>query len=109
MGAVYLFLAIVCEVIGTTALKLSDGFSKPLPVAVVAVGYGLAFWLLALVLKTIPVGVAYAVWSGVGLALITLVGVFWFKQQLDAPALLGMALILAGVAVIRLFSKTAAM
>jgi small multidrug resistance pump len=100
-------IAIVAEVVGTSALTASDGFSKPVPSIVVVIGYALAFYLLSLTLKTIPVGVAYAVWSGVGVALIALIGWLVYGQRLDAPALLGMALIVAGVLVINLFSASA--
>lgn len=101
-----LFIAIVCEVIATSALKMSEGFTKLWPSLVVVVGYGCAFYFLALVLKSIPVGLAYAIWAGVGIALITLVGAVVFKQMLDAPAMAGIGLIIAGVAVINLFSES---
>ena len=104
MTYLYLAIAIVAEVIGTSALKAAEGFTRPLPSLVVVVGYGTAFYFLSLALKTIPVGIAYAIWSGVGVALITLIGWLLFKQRLDAPALLGLALIVAGVAVIHFFS-----
>jgi small multidrug resistance pump len=106
----YLFLAvaIVAEVIGTSALKAAAGFTRPLPSLVVVVGYGVAFYFLSLALKSIPVGVAYAIWSGVGVALITLIGWLVFKQRLDAAALAGIALIVAGVVVIQVFSKAQA-
>jgi len=100
----YLALAIVCEVVGTSALKATEGFTRLLPSVVVVLGYGVAFYFLSLALKTIPVGVAYAIWSGVGVALITLIGWLVFKQRLDAPAIAGILLIVAGVVVIRYFS-----
>lgn len=103
----YLALAIVAEVIATSALKASDGFTRLGPTVVVVVGYGVAFWCLSLVLRTIPVGVAYAIWSGAGIALITLIGWVVFRQSLDAAAVLGIGLIVAGVLVLQLFSKTA--
>ncbi|OIQ51045.1 Multidrug transporter EmrE [Pseudodesulfovibrio hydrargyri] len=106
MGYVYLALAIVCEVIGTTALKSSDGFTRLGPSLVVVAGYGLSFYLFGQVLKTIPMGVAYAIWAGLGIVLIALAGVIVHKQFLDFPAMLGMGLIVAGVAVINIFSKT---
>ncbi len=106
MGYVYLALAILSEVIGTTALQASDGFTKVVPSALVVVGYGLAFYLLSLVLRSIPMGVAYAIWAGLGIVLIGIAGVIVFKRTLDFPAILGMGLIVAGVAVINLFSKT---
>ncbi|WP_298432993.1 multidrug efflux SMR transporter [Ottowia sp.] len=97
--------AIVAEVIGTSALKASEGFTRVLPTLVVAVGYGLAFWLLSLTLRSLPVGVAYAVWSGLGTVLIALVGWVLYGQRLDGWALLGMALIVAGVLVLNLLSR----
>ena len=108
MGYLYLGIAVAAEVIATSALKASDGFTKPLPSVIVAVGYGIAFYFLSLVLKTVPVGVAYAIWSGAGIVLIGLIGWLVLKQPLDLPAMLGMGLIIAGVAVIQLFSRTAA-
>ena len=105
MAYLYLAIAIVAEVIGTSALKAAEGFTRPLPSLVVIVGYGAAFYFLSLALKTIPVGIAYAIWSGIGVALITLIGWVVFKQRLDAPALFGLALIIAGVAVIQFFSS----
>lgn len=101
-------LAIVAEVIGTSALKTSEGFSKLWPSVVVVVSYGAAFYLLALTLRTIPVGIAYAVWSGVGVVLIALIGWIVFGQKLDAAGVLGMALIVTGVLVLNLLSKTSA-
>jgi small multidrug resistance pump len=98
--------AIVAEVIGTSALKASDGFTRVWPSVLVVVGYAIAFWLLALTLRTIPVGVAYAIWSGLGIVLIALVGLFAFGQKLDAAAVIGMALIVAGVLVMNVFSKS---
>lgn len=106
MGFVYLSVAIVAEVIGTSALKASEEFSKLWPSLIVIVGYGVAFYFLSLVLKTVPVGVAYAIWSGVGIVLIALVGAVLFKQVPDTPALIGMGLIIAGVVVMNVFSKT---
>lgn len=108
MHYLYLAIAILAEVIGTSALKASEGFTRLLPSLIVLIGYGVAFYFLALALRVIPVGVAYAVWSGVGIALITLIGWLVFKQTLDAPALVGIALIVAGVVVIQVFSRTAA-
>lgn len=102
-----LSIAIVSEVIATSALKASEGFSRLVPSVIVVVGYLVAFYFLALTLKTIPVGVAYAIWSGAGVALIALVGWLVFGQRLDAPALIGMALIVTGVIVMQVFSKTA--
>ncbi|WP_108124730.1 DMT family transporter [Saccharospirillum mangrovi] len=100
-----LAVAICAEVVATSALKASENFSRLWPSVLVVVGYGLAFYLLAETLKVIPVGIAYAVWAGGGIVLITLVSWWLFDQQLDWPALLGMALILSGVLVLNLFSK----
>ena len=108
VGYLYLGTAVAAEVIATSALKASDGFTRLLPSLVVVVGYGIAFYFLSLVLKTVPVGVAYAIWSGAGIVLIGLIGWLALKQPLDLPAMLGMGLIIAGVAVIQLFSRTAA-
>lgn len=101
-----LAIAIVSETIATTALKASAGFSRPLPSVLVVAGYGLAFYFLSLTLRTIPLGVTYAVWSGVGIVLVTLSGWLLFGQKLDAGALAGIGLILAGVLVMNLFSRT---
>jgi multidrug transporter EmrE-like cation transporter len=102
-----LAVAIVAEVVGTSFLKASAGFTKPLPVMAVVVGYGLSFYFLSLTLETLPVGIAYAVWSGVGLVLITAVAWVVYGQTLDLPAVIGMGLILAGVLVLNLFSTAA--
>ena len=107
MNYVYLFAAIVSEVIATSALKAAEGFSRFWPSVIVIVGYGLAFYCLSLTMRTIPIGIAYAIWSGVGIVLIALVGLLLYRQPLDAPALIGMALILAGVLIINVFSRTA--
>jgi small multidrug resistance pump len=104
---VFLVLAIVAEVAGTSALRASEGFTRLVPSVVVVVGYIASFYFLSLTLKSIPVGVAYAVWSGVGIVLISLVGYFLFGQRLDAPAAAGMGLIALGVIVINVFSRTA--
>jgi small multidrug resistance pump len=101
-----LALAIAAEVVATTALKAADGFTRPGPSLLVVAGYGLAFWLLGLVVKTVPVGVAYAIWSGAGIVLVTLLGVLFYRQLPDFPAMLGMGLIIAGVAVIQLWSNS---
>jgi small multidrug resistance pump len=105
MNWLYLSVAIVLEVIATSALKASDGFTRLLPSLLVVLGYSAAFYTLSITLRTLPVGVVYAVWSGVGVVLITLVGWLWFKQSLDLPALLGIALIAAGVIVLNFFSN----
>ncbi|GAB3091529.1 multidrug efflux SMR transporter [Aestuariicella hydrocarbonica] len=104
---VFLLFAIVSEVVATSALKQSEEFSKVGPTIVVVVGYLISFYFLSLTLRTIPVGIAYAVWSGVGVALISLVGWVLFDQKLDAPGAFGIALIGAGVIVLNVFSKTA--
>ena len=101
-----LFVAIVSEVIATSALKSSEGFSRFWPSVIVVIGYGIAFYCLALTLRVIPMGVVYAIWSGIGIVLITLVGWFLFNQKLDLPALLGIGLIAAGVVVMNVFSNT---
>jgi len=103
----FLAIAIVSETIATSALKSSAGFTKLLPSLLVVAGYGIAFYFLSLTLRTIPIGIAYAVWSGVGIVLIALVGWLVFGQKLDTPALLGMGLIVAGVVVMNVFSRTA--
>jgi small multidrug resistance pump len=101
----FLAIAIMAEVLGTSFLRASEGFTKLVPSLLVVVGYGAAFFCLSLTLKDIPVGIAYAVWSGAGVALITLIGWLVFKQKLDAPALAGILLIVAGVVVIQVFSN----
>ena len=99
-----LFIAIISEVIATTALKASDGFSKLIPSLIVVIGYSTAFYCLSLTMKTIPVGIAYAIWSGLGLVMLTTIAWIWFDQKLDLPAIIGVGLILSGVMVINLFS-----
>ena len=101
-------LAIIAEVIGTSALKASAGFSRPGPTLLVVCGYGVAFYCLSLVMRSIPVGIAYAIWSGVGIVLIVAVSAVMFGQIPDWPALLGITLIIAGVLVINLYSNMAA-
>lgn len=104
---VTLFLAIVAEIAGTTALKSANGFTNPIPSAIVVIGYGVAFYFLSLTLRTMPVGIAYAVWSGVGIVLISAIGWVFFNQKLDLPGIFGLSLIVAGVLVVNLWSKTA--
>jgi small multidrug resistance pump len=106
MQWIFLTVAIVSEVIGTSALKASEGFSRLWPSAIVVVGYASAFYFLSLTLKTIPVGVAYAIWSGAGVALIALIAWVLYGQVLDLPAIIGLLLIVAGVVVLNLFSNT---
>ena len=108
IGYLYLAIAIAAEVVATSALKASEGFTKAGPTLIVAAGYGVAFYFLSLVLKSVPVGVAYAIWSGVGIVLIAAIGWLLMKQSLDAGAIAGISLIVAGVIVIQLFSKSAA-
>jgi small multidrug resistance pump len=103
---VFLSVAIVSEVIATSALKASEGFTRLWPTLIVVAGYMSAFYFLSLTLKTIPVGVAYAIWSGVGVVLITLIAWIYFKQALDLPAIIGLSLIIAGVIVLNVFSST---
>ncbi len=106
----YLLLAgaIIAEVVGTTCMKASDGFTKLLPSIVTVIGYAIAFYLLSLTLKTIPTGIACAIWSGVGIVLIALLAWLFQGQKLDLPAIAGMGLIIAGVVVMNVFSKAAA-
>lgn len=103
----YLLLAIVAETIGTTALQASQQFSRFGPSVVVVISYGIAFYLLALALRFMPVGVAYAIWSGLGIVLIALIGLVLFGQKLDIAAVIGLGLIIAGIVIIQLFSNTA--
>lgn len=101
-----LIAAVIAETIGTTALKLSDGFTKLWPSVTVIAAYGISFWFLALVLRTLPVGIAYAIWSGLGICLIAAIGWFAFNQRLDLPALIGLGLIITGILVIQIFSSS---
>lgn len=103
---IYLAIAIVFEVIGTSALQASQSLTRLVPSLVMAVTYGASFVFLALTLRTIPVGIAYALWSGIGIVLIAGVGWFWFKQALDTPAMIGLSLIVAGVVVVNAFSES---
>ncbi|WP_429549262.1 DMT family transporter [Paraburkholderia youngii] len=100
-----LAIAIVAEVIATSAMRASDGFSRLLPSMVVVLGYGIAFYCLSLTLRSIPVGIVYAIWSGAGIVLITLVALVLYRQVPEVPAIIGLGLIVAGVAVLNLFSK----
>jgi len=102
---VFLSAAIVSEVIGTSALKSAEGFTRLWPSLIVVISYSTAFFFLSLTLKTIPVGIAYAIWSGVGIALISLIAWVVFGQKLDAAAIIGILLIVAGVIVLNVFSK----
>jgi small multidrug resistance pump len=106
MPYVFLAGAILAEVIATTALKASDGFRILAPALIAVLGYAIAFYLLSLTLRTIPTGVAYAIWSGVGIVLIAILAWVFQGQKLDAPALIGMALIAIGVIVMNVFSRS---
>ena len=106
MGYWFLVIAIIAEVIGTNALKASDGFSKLTPSIIVVVGYGASFYFFSIVLKSIPVGIAYAIWAGMGIVLLAITAAVIFKQIPDMPAIIGMGLIISGVVVINVFSKT---
>jgi small multidrug resistance pump len=103
---IYLLTAVVFETIGTSALQASEQFTRPLPLVITAVCYVTTFYFLSLALRGMPVGIAYAIWSGVGIVLIALVGWVLYRQMLDTPALLGIALIIAGVLIINLFSRS---
>ena len=103
----FLLLAVLTETAATMALQASEQFTRIGPVILVVIGYGASFYFMALVLKHMPVGIVYAIWSGLGIALIAAMGRLIFNQQLDLPAYLGIALILTGIVVIQLFSKTA--
>ncbi len=102
----WLTAAVIFEVIGTVALREVNGLSRPIPLMLVIAGYGIAFYCLSHILKIIPVGITYAIWSGAGSALVVLVSWLWLKQKLDAGAVTGIAMIVGGVIVMRLFSKT---
>ena len=103
-----LLVAVVCEVVGTSAIKYSNDFTKVIPSIVVFVGFGMAFYILSMSLKVIPIGMAYAVWSGLGIVLISIIGHFVFNQRLDTPAFIGMGFILAGVLIMQVFSSAVA-
>ncbi|MEC8255319.1 MAG: multidrug efflux SMR transporter [SAR324 cluster bacterium] len=102
----YLALAVLGEVIGTSFLKATEDFTKLWPSLIVVLGYGAAFYFLTLSLKVIPVGIAYATWSGIGIVLVTAISIFLYKQVPDWPAIIGMAMIIGGVVIMQLFSKT---
>lgn len=99
-------IAIVAEVTATTALKASNEFTELWPSLIVVIGYGLAFYFMAISMRVLPVGIMYAIWAGMGIVLISLIGWLVYKQSLDLPAILGMGLIIAGVIVINVFSKS---
>jgi small multidrug resistance pump len=102
----YLGIAIVSEVIATSALRAAEGFTRLIPSVIVVIGYGISFYCLSMTLKYLPIGVVYAIWSGLGIVLVSVVAYFLYKQVLDWPAIIGMGLIIAGVVVMNLFSKT---
>ncbi|WP_290789295.1 SMR family transporter [Halomonas sp.] len=105
MVFVYLALAIVAEVVATSALKATEGFTRLWPSLLVVAGYALAFYMLSLVLRTMPVGIAYAIWAGLGIVLVAVVGLVVYGQRPDLPAVIGIGLIVAGVLIIQLFSS----
>ena len=105
MVYLYLVIAIVTEVAATSALKASAEFTKLLPSLVVVFGYGISFYFLALVLRTMPLGITYAVWSGLGIVLVSIIGILVYKQVPDTPAIIGMSLIISGVIVINVYSR----
>ena len=104
-GYAWLAIAIVAEVIGTSALRAADGFTRLGPSLIVVAGYAAAFYCLSITLKTMPVGIIYAIWSGAGIVLITLVAMLLYRQVPDLPAMIGLSLIIAGVVVLNLFSR----
>ena len=106
MKWIFLSIAILAEVVATSALKSAEGFTKLLPSMIVIIGYGIAFFFLSLTLKNIPVGIAYAIWSGAGITLISIIGYFIFEQSLDFPAIIGILFIITGVIIINIFSKS---
>lgn len=108
MSYLYLAIAIVAEVVATSALKSTEGFTRLLPSVVVVAGYVISFFCLSLTLRELPVGIAYAIWSGVGIVLVTAIAWFGYGQKLDLPAIAGLGLIIAGVLVINLLSKSVA-
>jgi small multidrug resistance pump len=106
MSYLYLAIAIIAEVAGTTALKSSNGFTNLFPSIIVVVGYATAFYFLSLVLKTVPVGVAYAVWAGAGIVLVAIIGLVFFGQKLDLAAIVGMLFIITGIVIMNVFSTS---
>ena len=106
MTYIYFAAAIISEVVATSALKASEQFTKLIPSLIVIIGYCISFYLVTLVLRTIPVGITYAIWAGVGIVLVALVGAILYKQIPDIPAVIGMGLIVAGVVIINVYSKT---
>lgn len=108
MAYLYLALAIIAEVVATSSLKASQEFTRLWPSLVVVVGYAITFYLLTLALRTLPVGIAYAIWAGLGIVLVTLIGILVYGERLDLPAVLGLAMIIGGVVIIQAFSQVSA-
>ena len=106
MAYLYLAITIIAEVTATSALKASEEFTKLIPSIIVLIGYGISFYFMTLILRTIPIGITYALWSGLGIVLVTIVGIFLYKQIPDTAAVIGMSLIVSGVVIIHIFSKT---
>jgi len=106
MGYIYLAFAIISEVIATTALKASDEFTKLIPSIIVFIGYSIAFYLMTLSLRTIPIGITYAIWSGVGIVLVTILGIFLYDEIPDLPAIIGIGFIIVGIIIMHAFSTT---
>ena len=106
MKWIYLIIAITTEVIATSALKESEGFTKAIPLLIVIIGYSMTFYFMSLTLREMSVGITYAIWSGMGILLITLIGYFRYNQMIDAPAVLGMSLIALGIIILRFFSNS---
>lgn len=104
----FLLMAIIFEIVATSSLKMSEQFTKLIPSVITVVCYVAAFYFLSLTLRTLPVGIAYALWSAIGIVFITIIGVFAFKQVPDLPAIIGLILIIAGVVIINVWSKTSA-
>ena len=106
MKWIYLIIAIITEVIATSALKESEGFTKAIPSLIVIIGYSMTFYFMSLVLREMSIGITYAIWSGMGILLITTIGYFRYNQMLDVPAVLGMSFIALGIIILRVFSNS---
>ncbi|MHA3116085.1 multidrug efflux SMR transporter [Acinetobacter sp. ANC 4635] len=106
MAFLYLLIAILAEVLATSAMKASDGFSQLFPSSITILGYAFAIYFLSLTMKSIPIGITYALWSGAGIILVSLVGFFYYKQHLDVAAMIGLTFMIAGILIINLFSKS---
>lgn len=107
MTYLYLAIAIIAEIAATTFLKLSDSFTKPVPAVATIVGYAVAFYFLSLTLRVLPTGIAYAIWSGIGVVVISLIGWLYMGQSLNLPTIFGLSLIVVGVVVVNLYSPVA--